>query len=567
MCAKKKKTPRVAALDQNCRERTVKIIFTLPRQKIMLQIITSMCRFFGFRSAADNSEGSSSSKMVPSLQLLDNTSDAKERNHQPFCTPKNSASSLSTSANELQRQIQKTHQYLDDKITNQKKFSEEDIRLLPQMDEMITQLQKLQKDLTEKLERRWPNADSDSKLLLAKHFEGSLGALWVALKLFKDPAVAMAIVKDPRANMKWNESSRFRFYGETPLELAARAGRADVVGALVADGASISENVQNKAIQSGSGPTVETILKYVKLSSKKKKASNFVNEAVKWGNASVIEVLVKNGWSVAGNHSDAPPLYVAAGFGSLDAVRALVRLGANMDAKYKSSYYSDRIKGTALHAAAENGHTEVVEYLLDQGADREALNGDDETPLHLAATTCIKCVKVLVARGANIIARDKYQRTPLHHAAKASRSTIVEYLLDQGADKEARDHCQGTPLHKATNWESGFTCIDCVKTLIARGANINALDNWHRSALHHATFAGRAEIFEFLISNGANIQATDKSGDTSLAVAKKQSRNPNFTKKEADKARYLAIIEALSKAEAALEAPMDKQTKIKNKIR
>ena len=59
-------------------------------------------------------------------------------------------------------------------------------------------------------------------------------------------------------------------------------------------------------------------------------------------------------------------------------------------------------------------------------------------------------IRVLVDKGADIEARDEYQYTPLHRAADSNPSAdVIRALVDKGADIDARDYWQNTPLHHA----------------------------------------------------------------------------------------------------------------------
>ena len=64
-------------------------------------------------------------------------------------------------------------------------------------------------------------------------------------------------------------------------------------------------------------------------------------------------------------------------------------------------------------------------------------------------------MELLIDRGADVGARDKHGKTPLHEAARYSKTPAVAALLiDRGADVGARNKYGETPLHEAATWLS-----------------------------------------------------------------------------------------------------------------
>lgn len=107
---------------------------------------------------------------------------------------------------------------------------------------------------------------------------------------------------------------------------------------------------------------------------------------------------------------------------------------------------------TALHIACENGHTEIVQLLLDAGANVNVINkSEGQTPLHLAClNNQTKVIKLLLNCGnCNINAKDNFGDTPLHLMIRNENSKIAELLLRHGANAKSKN-CQAvTPLEEA----------------------------------------------------------------------------------------------------------------------
>ena len=102
-----------------------------------------------------------------------------------------------------------------------------------------------------------------------------------------------------------------------------------------------------------------------------------------------------------------------------------------------------KYNGTALHSAAVNGHVDVANVLIQNGADVNAVDEDNVTALHRAACDGhVDVAKVLIQNGADVNVVHKYRRksgTPLHDAAKNRHVVCTLQLLCFGApiDKKA----------------------------------------------------------------------------------------------------------------------------------
>lgn len=138
---------------------------------------------------------------------------------------------------------------------------------------------------------------------------------------------------------------------------------------------------------------------------------------------------------------------------------------------------------TFLHSASKRGDTDVFERLLVAGADINARDSRDRTPL-LCATDSgnLDIVEILLTLGANVNAAQKDGATALHVATKKGHSTIVEMLLEYGANIDAADKYGRTALHFA----SLYARIEITELLLAHGADVNAMCKGKLTAISYA---------------------------------------------------------------------------------
>ena len=98
-----------------------------------------------------------------------------------------------------------------------------------------------------------------------------------------------------------------------------------------------------------------------------------------------------------------------------------------------------------------------------------------DTPLHGAVEDGDKAkVELLLAKGAEVNAKDRYEETPLHRAASEAYWDIVNQLLAEGAEVNVKDRNGATPLHRAV--EKGYRSV--VQLLLAKGADVSAKDKY-----------------------------------------------------------------------------------------
>uniref|UniRef100_A0A8C6KED5 Ankyrin repeat domain 28 n=1 Tax=Nothobranchius furzeri TaxID=105023 RepID=A0A8C6KED5_NOTFU len=173
-----------------------------------------------------------------------------------------------------------------------------------------------------------------------------------------------------------------------------------------------------------------------------------------------------------------------------------------------------------LHLAAYHGHHQAMEVLVQSLLDLDVRNQEGRTPLDLAAFKGhVECVDVLINQGASIFVKDStLKRTPIHAAATNGHSECLRLLIGNSDLQSALDIQDGkgqTPLMLSVL--SGH--IECVYSLLNKGANVEAKDKLGRTALHRGAVTGHEECVEALLQHSTNFLAQDCKGRTPIHLA------------------------------------------------
>jgi len=185
----------------------------------------------------------------------------------------------------------------------------------------------------------------------------------------------------------------------------------------------------------------------------------------------------------------------------------------------------------AVVAAIHSGDVTGLRQLLSDhpGVGSAPLGGryKTRTPLHVVTDwpgyfpNGPEVVRLLVETGADPNARQPGDETPLHWAASSDDAHVAAALIDSGADVNAPDGSIGTPLANAV----GYGCWEVARLLAARGARVD--EPWQAAALGlldhlspllgevpsperlsqafwHACSAGQRRAAEYLLTRGAD---------------------------------------------------------------
>ncbi|XP_064106074.1 protein phosphatase 1 regulatory subunit 12A-like [Macrobrachium nipponense] len=194
---------------------------------------------------------------------------------------------------------------------------------------------------------------------------------------------------------------------------------------------------------------------------------------------------------------------------------------------------------TPLHLATIAGNKSVLPCQVpsDQGRDVQALDNEKHTVIHWA-TVCgeVELLDILVEAGANPSTPDIHGAYPLHYAAQMCGPNsemgndvrvgllVLRKLLQHGVDVAVTDHDGRQPLLWAASAEvrpSHVYCpsgsADAILALVNAGASVSAEDKDGLTALHCAASRGHLDCLDCLLSLcGAEVDTLDSNGCTPL---------------------------------------------------
>lgn len=148
----------------------------------------------------------------------------------------------------------------------------------------------------------------------------------------------------------------------------------------------------------------------------------------------------------------------------------------------------------AVHDAVKHDDVALLTKYLDSGRGPVESYDDGYWPLLISAARygSIKCLSVLLDRGANIDTTRFNSLTSVHCAAANGQTEALTLLLDRGADVDDVENEGRTPLHYAVY----VGHIECVQLLLERGANREIADNIGRTTMDYWTQIVNPEIAE-----------------------------------------------------------------------
>jgi len=241
---------------------------------------------------------------------------------------------------------------------------------------------------------------------------------------------------------------------------------------------------------------------------------------------------MRDGADVAFQSCGLTPLFYASFYGHTMIIDYLVNSGANVNERNLSGL-------TPLSKAVEVGVCEAVKSLLAHDANPNIADNAGNTPLIKASRMGrTDIVQVLIEKGrAQIDARNNEKNTALHEASAKGNLDIVKYLLEKKAYVNFPNQLGKTPLHRAVTGNH----MSVTKLLLEYPVDVNIQDSVGFTALHYGAFNGNMDCIKLLVNKYADLDLTDKNKRTAEMVA--QSR------------RHLNIIDFLGEHRKKVHVP------------
>lgn len=210
--------------------------------------------------------------------------------------------------------------------------------------------------------------------------------------------------------------------------------------------------------------------------------------------------------------------------GDFETVKKLIETDG-YTANYAGFFGLIDIYPLPIKVAAEHNQPEILEYLLQKGANVNGNGALYNSPIMIAhEKEFIKIVITLLTHDAKLpewMNKTLFIKKYMYKAIEANDVTSVENLLTySNADINTTqfnylDFTNNTLLHTAT----ATNATDVSFKLIEKGANIHAVNAYGQSPLYAAAKNGNEEMCKFLLEKGANPNLPGSSGETPLMVA------------------------------------------------
>ncbi|XP_024545688.1 E3 ubiquitin-protein ligase KEG isoform X2 [Selaginella moellendorffii] len=219
------------------------------------------------------------------------------------------------------------------------------------------------------------------------------------------------------------------------------------------------------------------------------------------------------------------PLVCAVASGTPEVLKALIRKGANVNARLK-----DGLGPSVAHVCAFYGQPDCMRELLLAGADPLAIGDDGDSVLYQAvARRNTDCAVVILENGgcSSMAYRNAENFTPLHMCVLTANVAVVRKWVEIASIEDIENAIEipsplGTALCLASSLKKAHEeeARELVRLFLYAGANGDAMDpEQGQTALHVAVAANDVEMVKTILDAGVSIDVCNAQGSTPLQIA------------------------------------------------
>lgn len=205
------------------------------------------------------------------------------------------------------------------------------------------------------------------------------------------------------------------------------------------------------------------------------------------------------------------PLHIAAALGNFEAVKLLIKYGAEIN-------YQDTCGWTPFNLAVVGKHRKVINYLIANGAKIET-NDPQKILLSIHPYNWLEAVPTMMELEIwNDVVKKFIGAHLLRYAARCGVNLMVHTLLEKGVNANESDDLGLTALHEAAKYNH----TEVVSTLILYGANVNVQSESGECPLSYAVERRHWRVVMTLLYHGANPSLPDNCGETVRDLAERK---------------------------------------------
>ncbi|UOG61856.1 ankyrin repeat domain-containing protein [Leptospira noguchii] len=205
----------------------------------------------------------------------------------------------------------------------------------------------------------------------------------------------------------------------------------------------------------------------------------------------------------------------------LKKIEDYLKQGADVHCKTGEFGGRDEWGNSPIHIAVKEERIDIVDLLLEYGADINSKNQEGYSPLYKIPwkrKEGFSLLQLLQQKGADLKCLTNSGISLLHYAALQDNVPILEYLFQNGLELDLQSGHGDTPLH----WTVHYHCIESARYLLNQGAKINLQNENGNTVLHEAALRDYDKLIFLFLEFGADPEVKNKEGKTAANLAEKE---------------------------------------------